>query len=72
MQKRIYQGMPVTKSAGIIELRLHSGERIYYAKPSATSVLILHGGDKADSDQDSDIAIAKERWDDHQQRAAAA
>ena len=52
----------------LFERRLHTGERIYYAKPSSTSVVILHGGDKADSDQDGDIDIALERLRDHRQQ----
>lgn len=72
MRKGNFGDSKSVHAAGLFECRLHSGERIYYAKPSADSVVILHGGDKADSAQDNDIAIAWERWDDHQQRTAAA
>ena len=52
----------------LFERRLRSGERIYYARISATSVVILHGGDKGDTNQDRDIAIASERWHDYRQQ----
>ena len=55
-------------AAGLFERRLRSGERIYYAKTSATSVVILHGNDKGETNLDRDIAIALERWDDYQQQ----
>ena len=57
-------------ASGVFERRLHSGERIYYGKLSMTTIVILHGGDKDDSDQDKDIAVAEERWADYRQRLA--
>lgn len=43
----------------LYERRLDSGLRIYYAKESATSVLILGGGDKPDQQNDIDTAAAR-------------
>ena len=57
--------LPVYLSVGCIPAK-----RIYYGKLSMTTIVILHGGDKDDSDQDKDIAIAQERWADYRQRLA--
>ena len=49
------------RGTGLFERRIE-GLRIYYAKLSASSVLILHGGDK--SEQQRDIEIAADRLAD--------
>ena len=51
---------------GLFERRLDSGLRIYYARESPTSVLILGGGDKPD--QQGDIDTAAERLADWRAR----
>ena len=53
-------------AAGLFERRLDSGLRIYYARESPSSVLILGGGDK--SDQQCDIDAAAERLADWRAR----
>ena len=47
---------------GLFERRLGSGLRIYFAKTSQASVVILGGGGK--SDQQNDIDAASDRWAD--------
>lgn len=47
---------------GLFERRLESGLRVYYAKTSQTSVVILGGGDK--SGQQKDIDAAADGWTD--------
>jgi putative addiction module killer protein len=53
-------------ASGLFERRLDSGLRIYYARESPSSVLILCGGDKPD--QQSDIDTAAERLADWRAR----
>ena len=48
MRKGNFGDSKPVHASGVFERRLRSGERIYYAKPTAESVLILHGGDKGD------------------------
>ena len=54
---------------GLFECRLIApGLRIYFSKESKTSLLILAGGIKDKSDQDTDIDKAMERLADHKRR----
>lgn len=53
---------------GVVERRIHFGPgyRIYFAWDGPTLIILLGGGDK--SDQNDDIASAKENWRDYQHR----
>ncbi|MDE2786608.1 MAG: hypothetical protein OXL37_08095 [Chloroflexota bacterium] len=53
---------------GVVERRIHFGPgyRIYFAWDGPTLIVLLGGGDK--SDQNDDIARAKESWRDYQNR----
>ena len=54
---------------GLFERRLIApGLRIYFSKESKTSLLILAGGVKSKSEQDTDIDKAMERLADHKLR----
>ena len=72
MRKGNFGDSKSVHTIGVFERRLHSGERIYYGKLDATSVVILHGGDKANSDQNQDIKIAQERLRDHHRQLGQA
>ena len=62
MRKGNFSDSKSLHAAGLFERRLDSGLRIYYARVSPSSILILHGGDKPD--QQSDINAAMERLAD--------
>jgi putative addiction module killer protein len=51
---------------GVLERRVNLGPgyRIYFAWDGPKLIILLGGGDK--SDQNSDIARAKDRWRDYQ------
>ena len=66
MQSGNFSDSKPLHSAGLFERRMDFGLRIYYARPSAESVLILGGGDKPD--QQSDIDVAAERLVDWRAR----
>ena len=54
--------------AGVIETRIDSvpGYRVYYARDAQTVLILLAGGTK--KTQNRDIANAKDRWTDYQDR----
>jgi putative addiction module killer protein len=56
--------------SGVYELRIDVGPgyRVYFAEVDNTIVLLLCGGDKGT--QTSDIARAKEYWEDYQERTS--
>ena len=62
MQRGNFGDSKPLRRDGLFERRLDSGLRIYYAKPSKTSVIILGGGEK--SDQQKDIDASADRWAD--------
>ena len=62
MQRGNFGDSKPLRRDGLFERRLDSGLRIYYAKSSKTSVIILGGGEK--SDQQKDIDAASDRWAD--------